>query len=218
MKISKYIHSCVLVEEKGEKLLIDPGPFTFIEKLVDPSEFEDVHTILITHNHYDHYDPEALRTILRNNPEAKILANGVMVEELGKENIPAEIFEEGETVRGNFKLRAFFAEHEPIPFPAPPNTAFIVNDVFLHPGDSFDASILLHKIPILALPVAAPWLTWVGSLDFAYKYRPEQIVPVHDGFIKDFFTQKMYEAWGNLSKEKGITFNSLQRPGQSIEV
>jgi L-ascorbate metabolism protein UlaG (beta-lactamase superfamily) len=49
MKISKYIHSCILLESKKEQLLIDPGPFTFIEGKVKAGDFKGVTTILFTH-------------------------------------------------------------------------------------------------------------------------------------------------------------------------
>jgi L-ascorbate metabolism protein UlaG (beta-lactamase superfamily) len=49
MKISKYIHSCILVESKKERLLIDPGPFTFIEGKVKAGDFKGLTTILFTH-------------------------------------------------------------------------------------------------------------------------------------------------------------------------
>ncbi len=50
MKISKYIHSCLLLEKQGFKLLIDPGKFSFAEGLVKPADFKDVDAIIITHN------------------------------------------------------------------------------------------------------------------------------------------------------------------------
>lgn len=34
MHITKYIHSCLLPEHKGEQLLFDPGKFSFIDGLV----------------------------------------------------------------------------------------------------------------------------------------------------------------------------------------
>ncbi|MDQ6892288.1 MAG: hypothetical protein M3167_06365 [Acidobacteriota bacterium] len=29
MRVSKYIHSCLLIESDGDRLLIDPGKFSF---------------------------------------------------------------------------------------------------------------------------------------------------------------------------------------------
>ena len=61
MRITKYIHSCLLLEEDGHKLLFDPGKFSFVEGLVKPAQFNDVETIAISHEHPDHIDIDALK-------------------------------------------------------------------------------------------------------------------------------------------------------------
>jgi L-ascorbate metabolism protein UlaG (beta-lactamase superfamily) len=63
MKISKYLHSCLVFELDGHKLLIDPGKFSFAEGLVTPETFADVNSIIITHIHPDHLDIENLKKI-----------------------------------------------------------------------------------------------------------------------------------------------------------
>ena len=49
MKISKYIHSCILIERSRERLLIDPGPFTFIEGKVKAGDFKGARTYFETY-------------------------------------------------------------------------------------------------------------------------------------------------------------------------
>jgi L-ascorbate metabolism protein UlaG (beta-lactamase superfamily) len=218
MKISKHIHSCILVEENNERILIDPGPFSFIEGLVKPEEFTGINAILITHKHGDHYDVNAIKEILENNSGAKVFANKVMVEELEKSEISAEVFESGEKKIGNFSVSALPAEHQPLPSPVPPNTAFLINSVFLHPGDSFDKKIFDTKARILALPVAAPWLNIMESLKFVSNYKPSEVIPIHDGHIKDFFTAGQYKNWDKLLRDKNIKFHPLQKPGEGIDV
>jgi len=218
MRISKYIHSCILVENKDERLLIDPGLFSFIEGRVKPEDFRGISTILITHAHADHYDIKALKVILKNNSGAKVFANAHMAEILKNGGLTPEVFEAGERTFGTFTIKAFFAEHEALPAPLPPNTAFLINETFLHPGDSLSETILQVPAEIIALPVAAPWLTIVGTLGFAGRYKPKQVVPVHDGFIKDFFTERFYPIWETQLKKQNITFHSLENPGDFVEV
>src|SRR5262245_44370163 len=107
MRISKYIHSCMLVERGTERLLIDPGPFTFIEGKVKASDFKGITTILFTHKHYDHYDIDALREILRGNPEARVFTNKATAEILQAGGIAFDILEEGTVTRGNFTIKAY---------------------------------------------------------------------------------------------------------------
>jgi L-ascorbate metabolism protein UlaG (beta-lactamase superfamily) len=46
MKISKYIHSCLLFDWSGHNLLFDPGNFTFAEGLVTAETFAGVNSIM----------------------------------------------------------------------------------------------------------------------------------------------------------------------------
>jgi L-ascorbate metabolism protein UlaG (beta-lactamase superfamily) len=218
MKISKYIHSCILVERGTERLLIDPGPFTFIEGSVKASDFKGVTTVLFTHKHYDHYDIVALKQILQNNPEAAVLTNKTTAEILNEAGIAVDLLEEGTVARGNFTIQAYPMEHEPLPLPVPQNTAFLINEQFLHPGDSLSQKVFERAVQVSALPVAAPWLTMLSSLDFACRHRPEQVLPVHDGFVKDFFTERQYQNWDSLLADRGMKFNGLRKPGDSIEI
>jgi L-ascorbate metabolism protein UlaG (beta-lactamase superfamily) len=218
MKISKYIHSCILLEKKTERLLIDPGPFTFIDGTVKAGDFKGVTTILFTHKHYDHYDIDALKETLQHNPEARVFTNRSTAEIFNEAGISVDILEEGTITRGNFRISAYPMEHEPLPLPVPHNTAFLINEQFLHPGDSLSEKIFDIAPQALALPVAAPWLTMLSSLDFACRYRPEQVLPVHDGFVKDFFTDRQYQNWDRLLADRGMKFNGLRKPGDSIEI
>lgn len=61
LKISKYIHSCVMLEEEGEKILIDPGVFSFVEGQVKAETFTGISAVLITHEHDDHISIKALK-------------------------------------------------------------------------------------------------------------------------------------------------------------
>ena len=118
----------------------------------------------------------------------------------------------------HFTIKAYPIEHEPLPLPVPQNTAFLINEQFLHPGDSLSQKVFNSAVQVVALPVAAPWLTMLSSLDFACRYRPEQVLPVHDGFVKDFFTERQYQNWQSLLDDRSIKFNGLRKPGDFIEI
>jgi L-ascorbate metabolism protein UlaG (beta-lactamase superfamily) len=64
MKITKYLHSCLVFELDGYKLLFDPGKFSFAEGEVTTDMFADVDAIIITHNHPDHLDAGILKDII----------------------------------------------------------------------------------------------------------------------------------------------------------
>lgn len=64
MKITKYPQSCLLVETKGKKILIDPGTLKYKEEYFNVWNSVDI--ILITHKHPDHCNTEILEKINDN--------------------------------------------------------------------------------------------------------------------------------------------------------
>jgi L-ascorbate metabolism protein UlaG (beta-lactamase superfamily) len=219
MKISKYIHSCLLFEHEGDKLLFDPGLFTFLEGKVKPDQFAGVATIVITHQHPDHLNVKALQEILALS-KATVISNQDVAGVLHKEGIEVKLHEEGTMQAGAFTLKALAAAHQPILSPTiPPNTAYLVNDRVLNPGDSFDTSLLPWKgTEVLILPVMAPFLTEVEALAFARRMEPKQVIPVHDGYAKDFFIKGRYDAYEDYLKKDGIKFHRMGEVRASVEV
>src|ERR1700759_3858907 len=161
MRVSKYIHACLLIEEGGDKILFDPGKFSFIEGLVEPDDFRALSAVVLTHRHPDHFDDDALRKIAGNNPSATVRTNSEIESRLSPHGIGAEVFETGRRAVVKFSLEAVVAEHAAIlNAETPRNVAYVVNNRLLHPGDSFDRSLDAYRgIEILALPVMAPWTT-----------------------------------------------------------
>jgi L-ascorbate metabolism protein UlaG (beta-lactamase superfamily) len=220
MHISKYLHSCLLVEEGRDKLLFDPGKFSFIEKRVTPQQFEDLTAIIVTHAHPDHLEWDALAQIVEHNPDAAVLANTEVVAQMTAKQITASIFETGTRAIGGFEVRAIDAPHAWILCSQPPqNTAFLVNGVFLNPGDSFDPSLFAFAgTRVLALPVMAPWATELEASVFATQIKPERIIPVHDGQARDFFIEQRYATFQKCFAEHGMQFEMMKRVGDSIEI
>lgn len=64
MKITKFPQSCLLIETKGKKILVDPGNLKYKEEYFDIWNSADV--ILITHKHPDHCNVEVLEKLNKN--------------------------------------------------------------------------------------------------------------------------------------------------------
>ena len=64
MKITKYPQSCLLIETKGKKILIDPGALKYKEEYFEVWNSVDI--ILITHKHPDHCNTEVLEKLNKN--------------------------------------------------------------------------------------------------------------------------------------------------------
>jgi L-ascorbate metabolism protein UlaG (beta-lactamase superfamily) len=218
MKITKYIHSCLLIEKQDQGLLIDPGSFSFMEEIVAPETFTNVVGILITHAHKDHYDPDAIKKILINNPECRVYTNQELRNILVNFEVQSEILEEGSKTLGLFNVKAIPAKHDPLLVPVPQNTAFVIDDLLLCPGDSTDTVLLREKVRAIALPVAGPWIHVVRAGEFAFKYKLEHVIPVHDGHVKEFYSSGQYEMWQKVCAEKGAKFHNMLKVGDSVEI
>lgn len=66
MKITRYGQSCVLIETREKRILIDPGSYLYQDSLLE-KDWADIDVLLITHKHGDHCLPEAVREIVRNS-------------------------------------------------------------------------------------------------------------------------------------------------------
>ncbi|WIB35217.1 MBL fold metallo-hydrolase [Curtobacterium sp. MCJR17_043] len=62
MLVTKLEHACLVVEEDGARLVIDPGAFT------RPVEVTGVVAVVVTHEHPDHGTAEQVAGILERNP------------------------------------------------------------------------------------------------------------------------------------------------------
>lgn len=203
MKITKIGHCCLLIEEKGLRILTDPGAWSEAQ-----NELKNIQLILITHEHQDHFYLDSLKQVLKNNPEAKIITNLSVNKLLFAENIQSEILESDKIT--NFQglnLKALGKEHAEIynDFGRVENTGFLLGEKFFYPGDAFT----LPEVPIevLALPVCGPWLTIKQSINFALAVKPKKAFPVHDGMLKIF--GPFYAVPQKLLKEQAVEFIPL---------
>lgn len=218
MKIQKFLHSCLLIEHEGARVLFDPGAFSFIESRVKPEDFKNIDAIFITHNHPDHIDIPNLKIIFKNNPTVSVYGNSDVIELLKKENVTVLIFEDGEKRIKSLPIWAMPAQHGTVLSPAPKNTAYIVSGKLLITGDSFDEELeKLKGIEVLMLPITAPWLRSVDAAAFATAVGAKTVIPVHDGYVKDFFLKGRYSAFTAVFKEVNIDFHPLEI-GEILEV
>ena len=180
MKITKVGHCCSLSEEKGIRILADPGMFSIRYQ----NNVRDIDIILITHDHQDHLHIESLKIVLKNNPRAKIITNkntGIL---LKKEGITFDIIEDGQNIsekgvliEGFGKLHAVM--HSSIP--QTQNTGYFIANRLFYPGDAFTHPG--KNVEILALPVAGPWMKLTEAIDYALELKPKICFPVHEGIL-----------------------------------
>ena len=64
MKITKFPQSCLLVETKGRKILVDPGNLKYRDEYFDIWNSVDI--VLITHKHPDHCYTDVIQKLNKN--------------------------------------------------------------------------------------------------------------------------------------------------------
>lgn len=220
MRVAKYIHSCLLVENGGDRILLDPGTFTFAGDAVPAETFDRIAAIVITHRHADHVDAASVKKIVDRNRSAAVLANADVCGLLKESGVSAETFEDGTRRVGGTTLRAIPAEHAALLNAVPPpNVGYVVEEKLLHPGDSFAPSLdACRGIPLLALPITAPWTSEIGAGEFADRIAPNAVIPIHDGYVKEPFVRMRHDNWQKHFAAKGVRFQSLLAPGDATEI
>ena len=212
MKLTKFQHACLVLEQGHETIVIDPGVFT--HDFIMPRH---VLAIVVTHNHPDHCDPTLVERIHKTFPKAVLVAHESITSQFP--TIPSEPVVAGETRQaGSFSLRFFGGEHAPISpgIEVPPNLGILVNEQLYYPGDSFFAPQLEVQLEALALPVSAPWLTIDHVFSFLTKTRPALAFPTHDAILSADGQALVDRMVGGIANAEGIIYKRLN--DQQVEL
>ncbi|MDD4989340.1 MAG: MBL fold metallo-hydrolase [Candidatus Pacebacteria bacterium] len=212
MKITKLGHCCLLIEDKNLRILTDPGSYSTLQDSVN-----NIDLILITHEHQDHFHVPSVKTVLQNNPKARIITNTSVGFLLDKEGIKYEILEDGQSKTEKETLfEGIGTIHAEIytSFPRVQNTGYFISNRLYYPGDAFH---IPPKSPeILALPVAGPWMKISEAIDFALACKPKTAFPVHDGNLKDIGLEVTNRVSKMLLAPQKIHFQEMEL-GKTID-
>ncbi len=205
MKITKYGHCCLLIEEDGVRLLTDPGSFT----AETHASLTGIDSILYTHEHADHYHLDSLKQLLANNTGATVICNEGVSALLEKEGIAHTTIVDGSLERNGISITGVSGMHAEIhsTIPRIQNTGFLIAKRLWYPGDAFiDPKVAFD---VLALPVAGPWMKISEAVDYAIMLKPKKAFPVHDMILNPQFAGFVPMMVGNLIKPHDIEFQAM---------
>lgn len=208
MRITKYLHSCLYIEDKEARVLTDPGIYTYEEKALDMGALKGLDAILITHEHIDHMHIPFVKELLARFPKAQVISNGSVAGILMKEGITV--------INGNndFVKPTPVVHERTFDEPSPENLMFEIFDRVAHPGDSISFNTAMD---VLALPMLGNSWSMTQAMDKAVSVKPKTVIPIHDWKWKDGARRMYYGRAAKYLAASGIDFRKPE-PGEAMEI
>jgi L-ascorbate metabolism protein UlaG (beta-lactamase superfamily) len=213
MRFTKLGHSCVRLEKDGATLVIDPGTFTDA-----PAALAGAAAVMVTHEHPDHLDADAIRAALSGDPDLTLWAN---------QSICAQFAEFGDRVHevrhgdaldvAGFLVHVYGVDHALIhkDIPLVVNTGFLVEGELFHPGDSY--TIPEEPVRTLLVPISAPWLKAGEMIDYFRQVAPARGYAIHDAILNGAGLNLMTKMLEVAAAPSGVPVARLQ-PGTSLDL
>ncbi len=202
MKITKFPQSCLLIETKDKKILIDPGALKYDEKYFNIWNSVDI--ILITHKHPDHCNTPVLEKI---NKDIKIYSTQEV--QNANKNLNINIIKENDVIQlDNVKIEVVHAIHGYQPLlkgdkEIHENVGYIIDDGENRLYTTSDTICFRndYKADIVVLPVTGHGLTMSAfeAALYAKEVGATLTIPVHmdnPAFPPDFeYIEEMFNKY-----------------------
>ncbi|GAA4836820.1 MBL fold metallo-hydrolase [Kitasatospora terrestris] len=205
MRLTKYGHACVRIQDGDRVLVIDPGVFSGPEALAGAT------AVLLTHEHADHVDLDLLAAARELDPALTVHTHPALAAALGDGATgvaPGESF----TAAG-FGVTAVGGRHAEIidGLPGCPNIGFVVDGLY-HPGDSL--FVPEQPVDTLLVPASGPWLKLAEAIGLVRALRPARTFPIHDANLSEIGAAN-FDGW--LEEEKGTAYARIPL-GESVDL
>jgi L-ascorbate metabolism protein UlaG (beta-lactamase superfamily) len=181
MQFTKLGHSCVCLEKDGAALVIDPGTFTNAVAALTLAT-----AVLVTHEHPDHLDADAVRKALFTDPDLTLWATPAVTDQFKDFGDRVHQVRHGDALDiAGFDVHVYGEKHALIhqDIPLVENTGYLIDGELFHPGDSF--TVPEDPVPTLLLPISAPWLKAGDMIDYFRAVAPARGYAIHDAILND---------------------------------
>lgn len=182
MQLTKHAHACVTVTGGDGVLLIDPGTFT-------PNAAELIAgaaAVLVTHEHFDHFDAAALAVELDRRPELRVYGPAAIQERLGARDGQVSVAKAGDKLdAAGFGVTVHGEQHALIHADVPivGNVGYLIDGKVFHPGDSYFVPDV--AVETLLLPTSGPWTRFGDAADFARAVKPARMIQIHELMLSE---------------------------------
>ena len=213
MRFTKLGHSCVRLEKDGAVLVIDPGGFTDAAAALAGAA-----AVLVTHEHADHLDADAVRSALQAGPELTLWANPQVTAQFAEFGDRVHETRPGDVLSAaGFEVHVYGHDHALIhaDIPLVVNTGFLVEGELFHPGDSF--TVPQQPVRTLLVPIAGPWLKAGDMIDYFRAVAPARGYAIHDAILNVNGLGLMTRMLSVAAAPSGVPVARLE-PGTSLEL
>src|SRR6201995_3070652 len=211
MRLTKLGHSCVRLDKHGATLVIDPGGWS------DPAAALDgAAAILVTHEHPDHLDADAIRAALSSDPGVTLWANQSVGAQFAAFGDRVHEVKHGDALEvAGFDVHVYGVDHALIhpDIPLVVNTGFLVDGELFHPGDSF--TVPEDPANTLLGPISAPWLKARDMIDSSHPARAARGDALPDAILNDNGLRPMTRMLSVAAAASGAQVTRLE-PGTSV--
>ncbi|WP_037603922.1 MBL fold metallo-hydrolase [Streptacidiphilus rugosus] len=177
MELTKHAHACVSLARQGARIVIDPGTFT-------PDAAQAVaaaDAVLITHEHFDHFDEELIAKSLEARPELRVYGPSSVVERWTARRGQVTAVAAGDRIAvAGFDVAVFGELHASIhrDIPRVTNVGYLVEGRLYHPGDAYHVPDA--RVETLLLPTSGPWTKLGEAVDYVREVAPGNLIQIHE--------------------------------------
>lgn len=205
MRLTKFTHACVRVEDGDRALVLDPGSYSEVDEALD-----GVDAVLVTHEHADHVDVERLLGAAARRSSLRVWAPTSLSAALAPLGDRLTTVGAGESFDvDGLAVRTFGGQHALVhpSIPVVANVGYLVGGTVFHPGDSFT----VPEVPVetLLLPLHAPWCRTAEVVDYLVAVRPARAAQVHDGFLNELGRTGSAGFVRGVAERFGVDFSLL---------
>ena len=213
MRFTKLGHSCVRLEKDGAVLVIDPGMWSDAAAALAGAA-----AVLVTHEHPDHLDADAIRAALRADPELTLWANPSVAAQFGEFGGQVHETRHGDALSAaGFSVHVYGEEHALIhrDIPLVLNNGFLVEGEVFHPGDSY--TVPQEPVGTLLVPISGPWLQAGEMIDYFRAVAPARGYAIHDAILNEDGLGLFGRMLSLAAAPSGVPVSRLE-PGTSLDL
>ena len=212
LSITKFGHACVRIDHDHGRgaLVIDPGVMSPEAGILD-----GVDHVLITHEHFDHFDGDRLAAAMRANPHLSVYTCPGVARHLTPVADRVRVVRQGETFTvAGFDVSVVGEKHHVSHPDVPPvdNVGFLIDGEVLHPGDFLPPL----TVGTLLVPGQAPWMTISDLIRYLRAVKPRRALAIHDGLLSDWGLRVLDETLAREAAALGVEVRRLA-VGESVE-